>query len=177
MSIPVMEFNKTLFVNDGMSARDTHKIHRLGDTDIEIRCQETGELIWKGHNKVILPGAGYLARLMFDLPNTSEITPSYNTSLGLENSVYETTTSTHKTFLFCVGTSGCGRENSQIYDVDYAKWIAPTDMVPFRYPLSNADIDKDKSIKVWNENLIANFLQFIAELRYAKIYRHKEERL
>ena len=39
MSIPIIGSNdKTLFVNDGMSARDTHKIHRLGDTDIEIRC-------------------------------------------------------------------------------------------------------------------------------------------
>ena len=161
MSIPIIgSNNKTLFVNDGMSARDTHKIRRLGDTDIEIRCQETGELIWRGHNKVILPGAGYLARLMFDLTNTTEVTPSYNTSLGLQNSVYEAATSLNKTFLFCVGTSGCGRENSQIFDVDYAKWIAPADMVPFRYPLSNADIDNSLRDKYFGRKAVGDRIAY-----------------
>ena len=134
--------NKTLFANDGIDTKDRTKIkrHLLGDTDIEIRIPETGELVFKGKNKVILPGAGFLARAMFDLPSSTEITPSYNTKLDLENSVYETPDALNTTILFAVGIGGCGRENSQIYDVDYAKWITPEELVPFRYCLSNEDI-------------------------------------
>lgn len=142
MSNPIIiPKNRIRYLSDDVHAHDTHKLHRLGDTDIEIKCQETGETIWRGHNKVILPGAGFLARAMFDLTGYTEVTPSYNTALGLENTVYETADSTNKTILFCVGTSGCGRENSQVYDVDYAEWIDPDDLVPFRYELINEDID------------------------------------
>ena len=84
---------------------------------VTFRNHETGEIIWKGHNKVILPGAEFLALSLFDLPDTV-ITPSYNTILNLENTVYSIPTATNKTFLFCVGTDGCGTENSQVFDVD-----------------------------------------------------------
>lgn len=143
---------KTLYFHDGQNIKDYSSINILkhpknekrrgwGDTEIEIKIPGTGEVIWKGHNKVILPGAGFIARAIFDLPSYEEITPSYNTALGLENTVYETPDSNHKTFLFCVGTDGCGREMSQVYDVNYAKWCAPEDLVPFRYQLYTEDLD------------------------------------
>lgn len=116
------------------SATATH--HK---TDIKIYNHETGELIFRGHNKIILPGAGFTARAHFDIPNT-EVTPSYNTVLGLENSVYVTPEADNKVFLFCVGTDGCGAENSQVYEENYAKWINEDSIVPFRYPLLVKDI-------------------------------------
>lgn len=147
-----MERPKTLYLHDGPNVKDYSSINILrhpknknrrgwGDTEIEIRIPGTDEVIWRGHNKVILPGAGFLARAMFDIPNYEEITPSYNTALGLENTVYETPDSLHKTFLFCVGTDGCGREMSQVFDVDYGKWCAPENLVPFRYELYSEDLD------------------------------------
>ena len=101
---------------------------------------ETGEIIWKGHNKVILPGAEFLALSLFDLPDTV-ITPSYNTILNLENTAYSIPTATNKTFLFCVGTDGCGTENSQVFDVDYRRWIDEDSIVPFQYLLLEKDLN------------------------------------
>ena len=55
--------------------------------------------------------------------------------LNLENSVYVTTPqNTNKVYLFCVGTDGCGTENSQVFEEDYRKWIQPASMVPFQLP-------------------------------------------
>lgn len=132
--------NKVIFANDGIDLHDSHKIRRFHDTDITIKNKETGEIIWRGSNKIILPGAGFTARSHFDLPR-NEITPSYNTALGLENSVIETPDSLEKVFLFCVGTDGCGRENSDVFDVNYSKWIDPNALIPFRYVPINADLD------------------------------------
>ena len=108
-------------------------------TDIKIYNSETGELVFRGCNKIIVPGAAFTARAHFDI-SSAEITPSYNTALALENSVYQTPSSSEKVYLFCVGVDGCGRENSQVYTENYAKWIAPESLVPFRYPLTTEDV-------------------------------------
>lgn len=103
-------------------------------TKIVVKCKETGEVLWTGHNKLVIAGAGFLARAMFDI-DTPEITVSYNTALNLDNTISGVTVTDNrmKTCLFCVGTNGCGRENSQVYDVDYTKWIDPDSIVPFQY--------------------------------------------
>jgi hypothetical protein len=110
-------------------------------TKVVVKCHETGEIIFTKRNKLILPGAGFLARALFDLPGT-EITPSYNSALSLDNTIYTTVpTGVNKTALFCVGTDGCGRENSQVEEEDYRKWINPTTgLVPFQYRPLNKDI-------------------------------------
>ena len=118
----------------------TSNYHRLGDTEISIFYPGQKEPIYKTKNKIILPGARFTARAHWDIANT-EVTPSYNTALGLENSVYSGAESEEKVWLFCVGTDGCGREPSQVYKVNYAKWIMPESLVPFRYVLYNEDID------------------------------------
>ena len=107
------------------------------------------------HNKIILPGAGFTARSHFDLPR-NEITPSYNTALGLENTVIETPDSLEKVFLFCVGTDGCGRENSDVFDVNYAKWITPDALIPFRYVPQNEDLDITLREKYFGRVLVGN---------------------
>src|SRR5574344_314082 len=121
-------------LNDLTSITATHK-----KTDIKIYNHETHNLIFRGCNKIILPGAGFTARSHFNISN-KEITPSYNTALVLENSVVETPSAAEKTYLFCVGTDGCGTENSQVYEENYAKWIDQDAIVPFRYPLAATDI-------------------------------------
>ena len=134
--------NKRLKLVDNIQDQlyDKCDIHNNGMRGVvTFRNHETGEIIWKGHNKVILPGAEFLALSLFDLSD-SIITPSYNTILNLENTVYSVPTATNKTFLFCVGTDGCGTENSQVFDVDYRRWIDEDSIVPFQYLLLEKDL-------------------------------------
>lgn len=127
---------KTIRVFD-VNKIDDHA--NISKTEVTIMIPGTDIVLFKGSNKVILPGAGFTARAHFDLPR-AEITPSYNSALGLENSVNETPSTSEKVYLFCAGTSGCGRENSDVRVVNYGKWITPDSLVPFRYPLEAEDL-------------------------------------
>lgn len=40
---------------------------------------------------------------------------------------------------FCLGQGGAGLDISDVFDVQYCSWITPDNLVPFRYPLLNAD--------------------------------------
>ena len=136
--------NKSLVLFDKSKNTDSINKHERYNTsalrtDIQIFNEDTHELIFRGSNKVIIPGAGFTARSHFAV-TSAEVTPTYNSVLGLENSVSETPTSLEKVFLFAVGTDGCGRENSQVYEVDYTKWISPEALVPFRYQPITDDI-------------------------------------
>ena len=99
-------------------------------------------------NKVICDGSMFTASKWFDI-NPPISLPTYNDSLNLENSA---TLSPRERldslcYLFCVGNSGCGPELSQVYDVDYTKWIEPEALVPFRYQLADNDLtDKDREL-------------------------------
>ena len=124
-------------------------------TDIRVYAAGTEILLYRGSNKIILPGAAFTARCHFELPRT-EVTPSYNTELQLENSVYETPSTPEKAYLFCVGTDGCGRENSQVREVNYSKWLPTTYMVPFRFPLLSEDISVAKKEKYHGRKVIGN---------------------
>ena len=109
-------------------------------TQITFTNHDTGEVIFKRKNKLILPGAEFLAMALFDLPDVP-LTPSYNTKLNLDNTIYASKPQdTNKVFLFCVGTDGCGTENSQVYEEDYRKWIQPDALVPFQYKTKKKDI-------------------------------------
>ena len=122
---------------------DSNNLHDhagvIKKTKIIATIPGTDIVLFSGSNKVILPGAGFTARSHFDLPR-NEITPSYNSALNLENSVNETPGTKERVYLFCVGTDGCGREGSDVRTVNYAKWIAPSDLVPFRFPLEAEDL-------------------------------------
>lgn len=124
-------------------------------TDVKVFIGGTDILLYRGTNKVILPGAEYTATCHFEIPR-QYITPSYNTELNLEKSVYEAPTSPEKVFLFCVGTDGCGRENSQVYEVNYAKWCPPEYLVPFRFPLLTEDISAAKKKIYHGRRIIGN---------------------
>lgn len=111
---------------------------------VDFVDETTDEVIFRARNKVILPGAAFTARKHFSLPNT-EVTPSYNDSLGLDNTVHESAPSeeAEKVFLFSVGIDGGGREPSQVYPVNYGKWTAPGDLIPFRFQPLNSDLNDD----------------------------------
>ena len=101
-------------------------------------------LFERRENKVIVDGSMFTAMKFFDLLPPVNL-PTYNTALNLENIVPLTSQEQLDSLvcLFCVGTSGCGPEASQVYDVDYTKWIKPEDMVPLRYQLADDDLSDD----------------------------------
>ena len=140
--------SKTTYLQDAINIKESlnnnnwlDNLHSGLKTRILFKNPETGEVIFEGHNKLILPGAGLIARKLFDFSDSYEITPSYNTQLNLENTEYSTVDmSKHKVYLWCVGTSGCGSENSQVYDVDYRFWIDENSIVPFQYVETDIDV-------------------------------------
>lgn len=135
-----------------------HDHGRMGEQlDIFNGCQHKGRVIayvrgtdiplFNEWNKVILPGSAFTAMKHFKDLHIPVKTPSYNVSLGLDEirSVSDKQERLDNyVYLFAVGTGGCGPENSQVFDVDYSKWIAPQDLVPFRYQLGNNDLASDK---------------------------------
>lgn len=131
---------------------NAHLIHHSKfDTDIMIRSLDTGEIIAKSlKNKIILPGAGFIARSLFDI-KSNEITPDYNTALGIVDpsetgspaSFTSATAQQPKVLLFCLGTDGCGTEGSQVFTVEYNSWISPQAMIPIRYPLATNDLSDE----------------------------------
>lgn len=149
-----------LFLDDKVGIQKDEKHFNI-KTKIIVSCRETKEVIFTARNKLILPGAGFLARALFDLPG-SEITPTYNTALGLDNTIYTSVpTSPNKIFLFCVGTDGCGRENSQVREEDYRKWIDPSSIVPFQYRPLNKDITTAaRSLYFGRKTLASNYAYY-----------------
>lgn len=143
--------NKVLQVFDGFDTKDKSTIKSF-DTDITFYVEGTDEVLFKTKNKVIISGSGMIARKLFDI-DTEEITPTYNEKLGIETPTGRATTiidpktnateAEPKILLFCLGTDGCGSETSQVYPVDYRKWIAPENLIPFRYQLTTNDLDAD----------------------------------
>lgn len=138
-------------VGEGINDNANIIRHSKFDTDIMIRNLDTGEIIAKSlKNKIILPGAGFIARSLFDIAD-SEITPTYNSALGIVDPAdvgdpadfTAATAQQSKVLLFCIGTDGCGTEGSQVFTVDYNSWIDPSAIVPFRYPLSTNDLSDD----------------------------------
>lgn len=109
-----------------------------------IRDPETGEVLFTGFNKVIVSGSAFTAAKHFNItPHTD--TPSYNTVLKLDQTQVDRYNETgirreEIVCLFAVGIGGCGAEASQVYDVDYTKWIKPEELVPFKYQLASDDL-------------------------------------
>jgi hypothetical protein len=164
--------DKKIVLYDGLSNRDV--AHILADsslkTSIDIVEHDTGRVIFKGlHNKVIVGGSGLIARKLFDI-DTDEITPTYNTMLGIETPAGEETHEKEwgtnateeepKILLFCIGLDGCGNENSQVYPVDYTKCISPDSLIPFRYQLKNNDLSDDLRETYFGRVEVGNFAAY-----------------
>ena len=125
-------------------------------TDITIKVAGTDVVLFRGHNKVILPGSYYTASKHFNINPPIKL-PSYNTELGLDGIQALTDAEERSALvtLFAVGTDGCGPESSQVYDVDYTKWIKPDSLVPFRYVYDNNDLSDALREKYFGRKKIA----------------------
>lgn len=154
--------DKTVVLYDNKRLKED-KLSSL-TTDIQIFVEGTDELLFRGKNKVLVGGSAFTAAKHFNITPTV-MTPTYNTILGLENSVNEPYAGNgirkeEQVFLFAVGTDGCGDENSQVYNVDYTKWIAPENLVPFRYQLDTNDLGVYMRDKYFGRKTIGNRIAY-----------------
>lgn len=130
--------NKNLALYDRNNNMDNAIVKK---TDIEIKIAGTNITLFRGHNKVIIPGSYYTACKHFGINPPIKL-PTYNTALGLDeiHSLSDAEERNAFVTLFAVGTDGCGPESSQVFDVDYTKWIKPESLVPFRYVFDDNDL-------------------------------------
>lgn len=158
--------NKTRFLIDGAKSKEDLTIVRPGSPKGHVRGYVHGTDIpmfdewiapsFEGDNKVLIDGSMYTIGKHFGLLPKVNL-PTYNTELNLENIVPLTSQEQldAQIYLFCVGTSGCGPENSQKYDVDYTKWIQPEDLVPFRYQLTDNDLSDSLREKYFGRKVVS----------------------
>lgn len=141
----LLSSDKKLLIYDSAENRDHAS---LKATRIILANDATGEVIFQGMNKVIISGSEWTARLHFDLPGVQTI-PTYNQVMNLEKSIHTgpSSQSMVKTFLFGVGTDGCGNLPSQVYEVDTTKWIQPNALVPFRFCDPTEDLTAEERKK------------------------------
>ena len=145
--------NKNLTLYDRNSNRDNAIVRK---TDITIKVAGTDTVLFRGCNKVIIPGSYYTAAKHFGINPPIKL-PSYNTALGLDGIQALTDKEERDALvvLFAVGIDGCGPESSQVYDVDYTKWIAPESLVPFRYVFDDNDLSAEMRKKYFGRKKIA----------------------
>ena len=133
------------------------------NSKINIYNEQTGELIFEGHNKTVIAGSALTAMKLFSLDrNVLDATPTYNAALELDSNTTDkhpakvivdanknilgsTPDETQRIIIgFCVGQGGAGLDISDVFDVEYCSWITPDSIIPFRYPRVNEDaVDKD----------------------------------
>ena len=84
--------NKKIICNEtGMKQHDSGIIK---GTRVIARIPGTDKILWEKENKVLAAGSAYNASLHFDFGLNkipTPVTPSYNTALGIENSLSDLT--------------------------------------------------------------------------------------
>ena len=143
---------------DECKINDFHSNKRI-NSKITVINEVTGETIWEGHNKTVIAGSALTAMKLFGLDRSVlNNTPTYDAEMKLDNAGTGTTgpmisvvdknganigavnDETQRTIIgFCVGQGGAGLDISDVFEVEYCSWITPDNLIPFRYPLANAD--------------------------------------
>lgn len=116
-------------------------------TRITITDGDTGEVLWEGHNKVVITGGQFTACKQWGL-NPAVPFPNYNNILGLENTLdYEKVQPMNDPAicLFAIGNGGAtGSKYNDVFPVRYTERINPENLLPFRYVDSNNDLNADQ---------------------------------
>lgn len=165
--------NKKIVLYDNTSLDDNCFIK---GTDVLIRIKETGEVIFKGSNKTILPGSAFTAQKHFPNLAIPNRTISYNEAMSLDNTEVINDILREQIYLFSVGTDGCGVDQHQVKYVNYNMWCKPKDLVPFRYVDSlNDNIQRDvyygrKDMTTTNGKIAYYFKKFDSDPQWNQRY-------
>ena len=162
-----MSKDRLLYLNDRVRNKDdislsaNNALNRI-NSKIEFFNDATGERIWTPlHNKTVIAGGALTLAKLFNFDRLAlNRTPTYDRILGLDEGNIEQPglfpTITVKDNIgntvgviedesqrvicgFCLGQGGSGSDISDVFDVPYASWITPDNLVPFRYPLASTD--------------------------------------
>jgi len=148
---------KTIYINDSAETIDKLSMgsraivnNRMSagpvKTEITIRDADTKEVLQVVHNKTLIPGSQAQACKQFGILPVLEL-PTYNSELGLENSLdpYSTQPINEPiTCLWCAGRGGFGTSPNEVFVVSNIDRIEPKDdIMPFRYCDPTNDIDKE----------------------------------
>jgi hypothetical protein len=135
--------DKLKVLHDKVNPKDNSSIWYPGcgiqKTSITVKDDITGEVLFEGHNKVLIAGSSFTACKHFNIAPPIKL-PNYNDALSLDQSISTAAETPERVVLFAVGIDGCGAESSQIFDVDYENWTKPVSLVPFRYVPVGKDI-------------------------------------
>ena len=163
-----MNNHQTRYISDRIRANDEYNITKeeweirggvRKNSKISIINDANGEVIWEGHNRTVIAGSALVAMKLFNLDrNCLDATPTYDIEMKLDNGATGATYPTkvikdsngniigsvsdepqRRIIGFCVGQGGAGLDISDVFDEEYCSWITPDNLVPFRYPLQNAD--------------------------------------
>jgi hypothetical protein len=104
---------------------------------VNIINPETGEIIFRGKNKVVVAGSAFVLSKVTNV-KVKALTPTYNNTLTLNETVNDPYTGEgirkeEQVWLFAVGTDGNGPEPNQVLPVKYTSWIEPQNLVPFQF--------------------------------------------
>lgn len=117
-----------------MSLNDHIKIRTKVQISELLPDGSAGKVLDVGHNLVTIAGAGFLTRKIYSaFREKTDVTPSYNDELGLDNNFPTPVTDDEFVYLFAIGTGGCGKEPYQKYEPQYLSWIKPENLIPFKY--------------------------------------------
>lgn len=137
------------------------EVHR--NTKITIYVAGTDTVLFEDSNKVILPGAINTACKHWNIKSPITL-PNYNTELGITAEGLDLSSSVDEReksiVLFCMGIGGCGPEATQVFPVNFAKWIRPEEMIPFQYRHKNNDLKPDERNIYFGRKVIGDYIAY-----------------
>jgi len=155
-----MSNSRLLYLNEKIRQKDDLNFGKRFNSKLEFFNEVTGERIWTPlHNKTVIAGGALTLAKLFNFDRSAfDNTPTYDEILELDegnlsgdyptitikdsnnNAVGVIEDEAQRVICgFCLGQGGSGSDISDVFDVPYASWITPDNIVPFRYPLSSTD--------------------------------------
>ena len=155
-----MKKNKILLIKDHCRSKTRIDGFDSINSKIMVYYDDTGEVIFGPlHNRTVIAGAGLTLQKLFNLDKSClENTPTYDEVLDLDekassssypainilddeaNVIGSMPDETQRIICgFCVGIGGTGTDSANPFTENYASWIKPDNLIPFRYPLENSD--------------------------------------
>ena len=128
--------NKLLYLADRNNSKDNCSVSK---TEIIIKAEDTGEVLFKGRNKVVLPGGLVTARAHFGSNlsvgsanvNMDTVLSKYNYDQYLDQTTPPEGGTEDKdgeiVRLFAVGNDGCGDTGTEVVTVKYKDYLKYTD--------------------------------------------------
>lgn len=170
--------NKKIVLRDGFSMSD--KSSMFSRTDVTFYVQGTNEVLWHGSNRSVLTGSPFVAYNQFDITSPSfdvrvnvpnydrfEIKDNPNSETGdgifeLEISEGNSDINNSKCYLWCIGKGGTVSAPSQLIANDFASWIWPEDLIPFRVIKAGNSTSEDFDNKYFGRRSFAGAVPYTA---------------